>query len=149
MQNLHWKYMFVPIMFVLFAAFCTSAYCSGSKTIKSALANQGFSGVLTGKIEINELGVIAIGNTQYHIFYYSSEGSKHPGEAIHASYRIILMTGNNMYLGSYIVEDQPTRLTHNSILFGYTEDLGNTIDFDKNGPPKQVLLDGYLLDLAK
>lgn len=53
------------------------------------------------------------------------------------------------YAGSYIVDDRPTTVLPNALIFGYDDKLGNKIQCNAHGLPKNVLLDGELRDLIK
>jgi hypothetical protein len=141
--------MVMLLTYVLVVTCCAFANSSGTEAIRKTLATQGFTGALDGKIAIKKLGVIAVGPTAYQIFSYIWEESCPPGAAIHASQRIVVMAGTGRYIGSYSVEDPPTRLVRNAILFGYSESLGNRIRFDRNGPPTKIHLNGELHIFAK
>lgn len=127
----------------------TNADNKHADQIRRILSSQGFTGKLAGKISFTKLGDIVVGSIRYQVFYYTWEESNPPGAAIHASYRIILLQDPDKYIGSYSVEGSPKRLGLSSIQIDYPESLGNTIIFDKSGPPSQVLLNGELHVLAK
>lgn len=148
-----WKHcrILVLVFFMCASLMCFKADADDrySGQIREYLSSQGFTGELTGKVEIKKLGDITVGRKQYQIFYYAWEESNSSGAAIHASYRIILMKDSNQYIGSYSVEGRPKKLGLSSIQFDYPETVGNKIIFDKNGPPAKVLLNGELKILAK
>jgi hypothetical protein len=149
MGKVHWKRMLTAIICLTVLTCYAFSNDSATNALKRSLAKQGFTGTLTGKVKISKVGVIAVGDTKYQIFYYEWQESNPPGLAIHASQRIILMKGAGQYIGFYRVEGPPTKVGPQSILFDHPESLGNSISFDKNGPPTRVRLSGELYDLEK
>lgn len=79
---------------------------ASSPHLKTELAAQHFSGVLEGDVHFTYLGILPCGNKHLRVIYYSWYETNPPGEAIHASYRVILMD-KRTYLGSYAVEYPP------------------------------------------
>lgn len=109
--------------------------------MKEQLSRQGFSGPLTGKVHLDELGSLHCGIRVYRVFFWDWEESNPPGEAIHAAYRLIFFDGEK-YLGSYKVGDRPNTLTAESILFPYPEKFGNRIACADIGPGRNADLNG-------
>jgi hypothetical protein len=101
-----------------------SAQAGGRENLKHLLAKQGFSGLLTGDIRLSELGNLACNGKTYRVVYYEWYESHPRGEAIHASFRLLLLDGGTRYVGSYIVEDRPTKVTPISIVFDYPRQAG-------------------------
>ncbi|HKO19383.1 MAG TPA: hypothetical protein VJU82_10910 [Acidobacteriaceae bacterium] len=120
---------------------CQSAD-SGQHSLKQQLSRDGFSGPLTGRIKFTRIGLLECGERQYRAFYYEWEQSQPLGKAIHAHSRLLFLDDAGRYLGSYSVEDRPIRLTIHSIVFAYTEQMGNRIRCSDIGPGRHVLLDG-------
>jgi hypothetical protein len=121
----------------------------GIDAVRESLATQGFTGTLSGKVKITNVGIISTGGKKYQIFYYRWEESCPAGLAIHSSQRLIVITGTHQYLGSYSIGDRPSGFRGSSVLFAFPDIEGNRITFGKNGPPAKVLLDGELLNLFK
>lgn len=118
-----------------------------SAKLKKELADQHFSGVLDGKVKFTTLGQLSCGGSSLQVIFYEWEESSSPGAAVHSSYRVILMHGPT-YLGSYAVADKPN-IQGDELRFPYTEN-GNSIKCGIDGaPPKEVLLDGENVSLAK
>jgi hypothetical protein len=116
------------------------------RALKKELARQHFSGVLNGNVRFTPLGRLACGGDTVEVFVYRWEGASSPGAAVHSSQRVILMHGAT-YLGPYAVADKPT-IQRDELRFPYKE-YGNSIKCGKEGPPKDVLLDGENVTLAK
>jgi hypothetical protein len=113
------------------------------------LAQQGFSGALEGKIAIKRLGVFHCGSRTLEILYHSWEESNPPGKAIHAAYRIVFLENGNKYVGQYMVQDPPVKITRTEIVFGYPEGDGNIIECEGDSLPKEVTLNGEYGTLFK
>lgn len=133
---------------ILMAMLCSpTANGETSAKLKKELASQHFSGVLEGKVKLTTLGQLSCGSVRLQAVFYEWEESSPPGEAVHSSYRVILMRGST-YLGSYAVEDRPT-IQGDELKFPYTEN-GNSIKCSAHGaPPKEILLDGENVSFAK
>jgi hypothetical protein len=128
-----------------------SCSASGQKSdteLKRSLTRQSFSGMLEGNVHFTELGVFDCQSKAVRVIYYEWNESNPPGKAIHASYRVILMTGNS-YMGSYAIEDKPTVVNGKAIVFPYSPAEGNVIVCGVGGLPQEVLLNGENLELAK
>ncbi|HEX8813481.1 MAG TPA: hypothetical protein VF742_15945 [Terracidiphilus sp.] len=108
--------------------------------LKKTLAEQGFSGMITGKVHFTRLGDLACNAQKFHAFYYEWEESNPPGKAIHFQARVLLINMRGDYAGSYVIEDRPVRITHNALVFPYEERLGNKIQCDADGWPESVTL---------
>lgn len=118
-----------------------------SSDLKAALSRQHFSGELRGNVHFLDLGTLRCGSTVLRPVFYEWSESSHPGRAVHASYRVILMK-NGTYIGSYVVEDKPV-VSGSDIRFPYSPTNGNTIHCEATGAPAQVVLDGSITRLQK
>jgi len=122
---------------------------TSTSTLIHLLAQQGFSGALEGKIAIKRLGFFHCGSRLLEVFYHSWEESNPSGKAIHAAYRIVFLENGNKYVGQYMVQDPPTKITRTAIVFGYPESDGNTIACDGDSLPESVVLNGQGAELFK
>jgi hypothetical protein len=129
--------------------FCLAQHEQSTDHVRSALAQQGFSGELDGKIGIHLIGALNCGTNRLQVYFYEWEEANPPGKAVHSISRILLFSGKDQYLGSYVVSDRPTTLTSDALKFEYPEDAGNTIRCTQNKPPRKVLLNGELQEFAK
>ena len=133
----------LAIAFCLFFDSSPSIAKSGSqKQLVRLLSQQGFSGPLKGDVHLTELGSLVCGGNTYRVIYHEWHESSPPGEAIHASHHVVLLRDGTHYVGSYIVEERPVRMTSAAIVFDYPENLGNTISCKDDRPANNVLLDG-------
>ena len=146
MENETMRYLLTNIL--LIGMLCLpNANGESTVKLKKELASQHFTGVLEGNVRFTTLGQLSCGSSSLQVFFYEWEESTPPGEAVHSSYRVILMHGAT-YLGSYVVADKPS-LQGDELRFPYTEN-GNSIRCGIEGaPPKKVLLDGENISLAK
>lgn len=118
-----------------------------SANLKQELAAQHFSGLLKGDVHFTTLGTLPCGNKRLRVIFYEWYESNHPGEAIHASLRVILMD-RTTYIGSYVVEDKPT-IQRNELHFPY-QAYGNSIRCSKDSePPQKAWLNGEIIPLSK
>jgi hypothetical protein len=117
--------------------------------LKKSLEWQGFSGQLSGNVHFTHLGELGCNAKKFRVLYYTWEETNPPGKAIHAQNRIVLLGDDGNYAGSYIVDDRPAKALPNALVFGYEDKLGNEIQCNAHGLPKNVLLDGELRDLIK
>ena len=120
-----------------------------ARALKTLLAQQGFSGELHGKVHFTALGTLACHGKKLQAFFYEWEQSNAPGQAIHASHRIVFIAPGDRYVGSYTVEDRPLKTGPETIVFGYPQKAGNAIHCGAAGLPKTVLLNGENQVLAK
>jgi hypothetical protein len=121
-----------------------------SKTkVMRLLKEQGFTGVLSGKITLSYLGNLNCNSAKYFVYNYEWEGPHRGQNAVHFIDRLILISTNGEYAGHYVVEDPPTSVGPSTIRFNYSNDAGNEIACDAKGLPKTVILDGSQSDLEK
>jgi hypothetical protein len=146
MENRTMRFLLSSIL--LIAVLCSpKANGEPSAKLKKELASQHFSRVLEGNVKFTNLGQLSCGSDSLQVVFYAWEESSPPGAAVHSSYRVILMHGAT-YLGSYVVADKPS-IQGDEIRFPYTEN-GNSIKCGTDGAlPKEVLLDGENISLAK
>jgi hypothetical protein len=111
------------------------------KSLRNILAKQGFTGLLDGQITFDLLGTMRCNSAAISVYYYTWEETNPPGRAIHSSQRLIFLE-NWSYLGQYVVEDRPVLVKPDLLRFPYSEGEGNTIQCDKEGLPKSLLLNG-------
>jgi len=129
-------------MLVLSASLFAQTPRTSTSTLKQLLAQQGFTGALEGKITIKRLGVFNCGSRTLEVFYHTWEESHPPGKAIHAAYRIVFLEDGDKYVGQYMVQDPPTKITRTAIVFGYPASDENTIQCEGNSLPVGVTLNG-------
>ena len=129
-------------LLLLGASISAQAPPTSTRTLRRLLAQQGFSGVLEGRIAIKRLGILECGSRPVEVFYYSWEESNPPGKAIHAAYRIIFLENGHRYLGQYKVQDPPTKITRTTIIFNYPAGDGNTIECEGDSLPQEATLNG-------
>jgi len=131
---------------VLLLGFAPTVACPAKKLpisvsqLKSILAKQGFSGTVRGDVHFSNFGILPCGSNRYQVFYYEWYESHPPGLAIHAQYRVLFIRNDNSYVGSYVVQDRPMRISGNSLIFEYPGNLGNRIQCDADGLPANILL---------
>jgi hypothetical protein len=118
------------------------AYAESQRKLKQLLSKQGFSGSLKGKVHISELGSLHCGAETYRVLYHEWEDSHPPGPAIHASRRLVFLADGEQYLGSYVVASKPLNVSSDSILFEYSEELGNSIACADIADGRKIVLDG-------
>jgi hypothetical protein len=109
--------------------------------VKKQLSQQGFSGLLKGKVHINELGSLQCGMQSYRVFFWEWEESNTHGNAVHAANRVIFFD-RDRFIGCYSVEDRPIMPIKESVLFSYPEEWGNRIACTDIGPGKRIVLNG-------
>jgi len=101
--------------------------------------------------KLNRLGNIKIGVSCYTIYTY--ELSFQPAANPHYTARVLVLR-ERKYIGMYDVDELPISITANVIEFSSVRIFrpdwpGHEIVFDKNGPPKKVLLDGQFREFFK
>ena len=136
---------------LLLAAAVTPA-CAGTPSrheLLKILAHQGFSGALTGDIHLTPLGSLQCRARSYQAFFFQWYDIHPAGKAIHAQSRIVMLDEHRQYLGSYVVDDKPVKVTPGSILFPYTEELGSAISCDADTLPTKARLNGEQRPLEK
>ena len=120
---------------------------NGQRSLKQQLSRDGFSGSLTGRVHLTQLGTLHCATQQYRVLYYEWEESSHPGKAIHATQRLLFLDNADHYLGSYTIADRPVKVTSDAVVFAST--TGNRIGCSDVGIGKRVLLDGELEEFFK
>jgi hypothetical protein len=114
--------------------------------LKSILGKQGFTGMLNSEAHFRNLGILACGSNRYQVFYYEWYQMHRP---YHAQYRILFVESSSTYVGSYVVQDCPKRVSRDSVIFGYAENDGNKIQCSADGLPDNLVLNGEGTDLFK
>jgi len=101
-------------------------------------------------------GTIDAGGKRYEIWGYSWEETPRTktGSTEHANFRILVFERAEKqlsYLGNYNVDSVPFAIQGRAIKFDYAHGdpgavhyPGDKIEFDDNGPPRQIVLDGEL-----
>jgi len=117
--------------------------------LKSLLHNQGFSGALVGDVVFTYLGEFPCGAEEYRVFYFVWTQTRPRGVARHGQQRLILIGNKERYAGSYMINDRPTEVGQNAILFPYDAKDGNEIRCDQGVLPKEAFLGGGGGDLEK
>jgi hypothetical protein len=110
--------------------------------LKSLLRNQGFTGALEGDVTFTFLGDIACGTEKYRVFYFVWTQTRPRGVAMHGQQRLILIGKRERYAGSYLINDRPTKVEHNAIIFPYDAKDGNEIRCEQGVLPEDALLGG-------
>ncbi len=110
--------------------------------LKSLLRNQGFSGALLGDVTFTYLGVFECGTEEYRVFYFVWTQTRPRGVSMHGQQRLILIGNKERYAGSYMINDRPTKVEHNTILFPYPERDGNEIHCEEGILPLEAALGG-------
>jgi len=119
----------------------------------AVLRKGGFTRSLNCKrdtLTIHRVGVIKIGGHQYGVYKYEySTPPVCPGCAEHGG-RVIVITRDGVYLGSYHSLDGELLVSDTSIIvISDNGDAVGVIQFTSSGPPKVVHYDGYLHELSK
>jgi hypothetical protein len=110
--------------------------------LKSLLRNQGFGGALEGDVSFTYLGEFACGMEEYRVFYFVWTQTRPRGVAMHGQQRLILIGNKEQYAGSYMINDPPTKVEHNAIIFPYPAKDGNEIRCEEGALPEDALLGG-------
>lgn len=118
------------------------------KDIIKILKSGDFGSVINQKVKFDKIGEIAILDKCYEIFTYEYSFKPTGGTAIHSVQRLFVIS-NNQYVGTYDIDDIPLKINGNVVEFSGTEDVGNKIVFDNDGPPKKVYLNGEVKYLYK
>ena len=114
----------------------------------SSLKAQRFSGALDVGTSFEYIGTIVGRKNKYTLYLYDHVNKSLPlGLQSHEVRRLLVMTRGCRYGGSYTVDDRPLRVSKSKVIFSYSKELGNYIDFEK-GPPARVLIDGEVVQLA-
>jgi hypothetical protein len=122
------------------------ARTANERRLIELLREQGFTGALEGDIHFKALGHLACDQTTYRVLYFEWVQT---GGARHMQQRLLFLENRTRYIGSYVVNDPPAKVTSDSIVFGYTKDSGNTITCNEIGTDKQELLNGELSPFFK
>jgi hypothetical protein len=103
--------------------------------LKDILREQGFSGSLKGYVRFTNLGVFGCGTQKYRIFYFVWAETRPDGNPGHGQQRIVLIDDQEKYVGSYLIDDPPVKVTRDAIIFSYDEKDGNEIRCVDNSLP--------------
>jgi hypothetical protein len=119
----------------------SSAQQLDTKSLKDILSQQGFTGLLQGKVTFKYLGNMKCNSVALRAYYYTWEETNPPGRAVHASYRLIFIEKRD-YVGQYVVSDRPFLVKPDMLRFQVSEEDRNSLRCDPNGLPKSLILDG-------
>jgi hypothetical protein len=117
--------------------------------LKSLLHNQGFSGALAGDVTFNYLGKFVCGAEEFRVFYFVWTQTRPRGVAMHGQQRLILVGDKERYAGSYMINDRPTKVEQDTIIFPYDAKDGNEIRCKEGVLPEDAELGGGGGDLEK
>lgn len=81
----------------------------------------------------------------YSIYYYYFINY----ETMHGHHRVIILKENCDYVGSYILDNGPSRTSGADVIFNVPKDWGNVIHFKNGRPPKEVWIDGTIAGLIR
>lgn len=134
---------------VFFLAELTFAQTKTSD-LRQLLATQGFSGYTKAKdgAVFTELGHMACGSKPLRVVLYDWTDPHPIGEFPHGAYRIIFID-KDVYLGSYLVDDKPSKIGKDFILFPNRADWGNRFVCEMGELPKKTWLNGDNPELRK
>lgn len=134
---------------MLYAHVAYSKECDRVKPLKhdtiiSVLKKDGFSYPISKDANFQLIGCYQYNKTELSVYYYLNIW----GEAKRATQRLLLIADSHQYIGMYPVNDKPTSMEGPLIKFNYPSQYGNLISL-KNGPPKEIYLDGETSSLFK
>lgn len=112
-------------------------------SISEILTAGGFSGILDDASSIQKVGSIESGEKKFDIYYYAREFSNQ-----RLTQRLLVVEGGK-YLGMYALNDKPTKIEGDKVLFPYAEEDGNNISIVDGKVPAEAFLDGELFELFK
>lgn len=138
------RYLFCVLLLVLVLP--SSGQERDTKSLKDILSEQGFSGLLQGKITFKLLGDMSCKSKVLQVYYYTWEETNPPGKAIHFSQRLIFIH-KNRYVGQYAVPDGPSLIRPNLLRFPDSKE--DSVNCDETGLPKSITLDGESSELFR
>jgi hypothetical protein len=148
-ESAHSRRIITLFACIQFAIGSITAQEPSEHSLKGLLLKQGFSGQLEGNIQFKKLGWMDCNARKLQSIYYRWEESNPPGLAIHINQRVVFMDQDGKYLGSYVVDDIPTKTAADTLSFKYLPKLGNVIRCNRDGLPASILLNGESRTLAK
>ena len=110
--------------------------------VQSVLLKGGFSGIFDKNAKMFFIGQYENGNINRKVYYYEREF----GNA-RLTKRVVIVSGN-VYSGMYSVPDDPPVLKGGVLIFPNQDD-GCCISLKGEALPKEVLIDGEMLELSK
>jgi hypothetical protein len=113
--------------------------------LASVLKRGGFSGVLDDSASVRLAGCLRGAGEELRVYYYERVS----GSARRMTSRLIAVSNVSGYLGMYAVSGPPSAVREDRIVFPVPEEHGNVIAVRDGKLPRQVLIDGELLDLFK
>ncbi|MDE3201048.1 MAG: hypothetical protein KGN79_09010 [Acidobacteriota bacterium] len=117
--------------------------------LKDVLSKQGFTGMLNDEAHFSKIGFLTCGVDRYQVFCYEWSESHQPSLAIHAQYRVLFVENGSKYVGSYVVQDHPKKISHDAVIFRPAGRDSNEIKCGANGLPGKVFLNGTESELFK
>ena len=135
------------VMFLMFNPVDTFSAVDGKLTtnknsIESVLLKGGFSGIFDKNAKMFFIGQYENGNINRKVYYYEREF----GNA-RMTKRVVIVSGN-VYSGMYDVPNDPPVLREGVLIFSNQDD-GCCISLKGEELPKEVLVDGEILELFK
>ena len=113
----------------------------------SLLRSEGFTNALDTCVDFRPFGEIEVGNTRLKLFIYM-HNPEHPGwKGTH--FKELLIFSPAHFLGGYHLDQLPTGIKGNRVVFPGSEAEGNAIVFDSEALPKKIYLGGKVQFLSK
>lgn len=103
------------------------------------LKQQPYTVLLDANTKIDDIGRLCSAQKCYKIGFYTWRTKTHCAK------RLLVFEIDHdklTYLGGYRVTQQPVAIVGTKIMFAFSKEVGNQIDFDTAGPPQTVWLDG-------
>ena len=100
-----------------------------------------FSGGLDEFVDFKRVGNIPLADTCFTLILYSREAASGPGTNVHGVKRLLVFREHE-YLGMYSVDGPPVRIRGNIVVFAGPLNTRDSIEFSKNGPPAEALIQG-------
>lgn len=119
---------------------------SGAQTnINQILLEQGFlEARYWSDTKISYVGQIKQGSRNYAIYLYNGTNP----ESLHGINRLIVILNDDIYLGSYESLSAHDCIIQRQTVLCKADYPGYRIRFTKNGPPRQIWLDGSITEMS-
>lgn len=136
---------------VFIAAGCNAKAedCLGSDSISNEelaeiLKSDNFSGLLDESSSLKYFGCYKNGDRELTVYVYQREFGNH-----RLTQRLLFFLNQKRYLGMYEIPEAPVSMKSFDIVFPFSSEYGNKISLQAGNPPKEVLLDGELMEFFK